>query len=279
MIKKMSQYDSEVIEKYRHLLKKDPRSQVFAPLAEAYRETGQIVLAEKIAREGLKHNPQFAAGHLVLGKIFKDQKKLTEALEAVQKALQFSPENLLAHQIEGDLLIELKRPQEALRSFKMVLLLNPLSSKAKKIVSKLESLSASEYTDDVFSMMKLKDVSFQPPPDKNPDSPEVEKSSTASSTASLQRSLSLLDAFLVRNDLAMANKVLSKAREDLGPHEELDRRERILKSRTQSSLLAPLQADQPEKIAPLASREKQIRQKKLQILKRMLRVIDEKRVL
>lgn len=278
----MPKYDKAVIEKYRQLLKKDPHSQVFAPLADAYREAGDLALAEKIVREGQRRHPQFAAGLVVLCRILKDQERFQEALAVIKNALEFSSENLLAHQLEGDLLLELKRPQEALKSYKMVLFLNPLSAKARKIVQKLESLTAADYEEDVFAMTKLGSVSNLKPlheaenTEESTIKPGAGEIQAHHQTRSLLRALSLLDAFIVRNDLEKANEVLIQAKSELGFHPDLEKREKILKSRGKTALLSGgEQAEDAIKIIPRMNRENEIAHKKLEKLQLLLRKIEE----
>ena len=277
----MSKYDSMVIEKYRQLLKKDPTSQAFAPLADAHREAGDLVLAEKIAREGLHRHPDFAAGLIVLAKILKDQKKLDEALTSIKKASQLSTDNLLAHQLEGDILLDIKKPHEALKAYKMVLFLNPQSVKARKIVQKLESLTAADYEEDVFAMTKLEPLNLHSAP---PVTAEVSitKSKSISDlpaltlTRSLQRTLSLLDAFIVRNDLTKAHEILAQSKLEFGSQVELDKREKILRSRNQTALLVGNERpSEAQIIQPRMSREKEIAQLKLEKLRMLLRKIEE----
>ena len=278
----MAKYDKAVIEKYRQLLKKDPNSQAFAPLADAYREAGDLALAEKIVREGQRRHPQFAAGLVVLCRILKDQERFQEALAVIKNAIELSSENILAHQIEGDILLELKRPQEALKSYKMVLFLNPLSAKARKVVQKLESLTAADYEDDVFSMTKLDSLAkAKSQQDSVTQEASITKLGTGESqansqTRSLQRVLSLLDAFIIRNDLQKASEVLTQAKSELGFHPDLEKREKILKSRGQTALLSGSEeAEDAIKIVPRMSRENEIVQKKLEKLQLLLRKIED----
>lgn len=278
----MAKYDPVVIEKYRQLLKKDPSSQVFAPLADAYREAGEFALAERMAREGLNRHPEFTAGLVVLAKILKDQKKLEEALIVVQKASHMSSDNLLSHQLEGDILLELKKPQEALKAYKMVLFLNPQSVKARKVVQKLESLTAIDYEEDVFAMAKLEPLSLRPHPKADP-APRTDPSlsqpieaSASSATRSLQRTLSLLDAFIVRNDLAKAHEILNEAKSEFGAQPELSQRERLLRSRNQTALLVGNEhVSDAQAIEPRQSREREIAHRKLEKLQMLLRKIED----
>jgi len=55
----MQDIQPELIEKYQIQLEKDPKSQVFAPLSEAYRKMGLLEEAFRIAVRGVQFNPQF----------------------------------------------------------------------------------------------------------------------------------------------------------------------------------------------------------------------------
>ncbi|RYZ63813.1 MAG: hypothetical protein EOP09_17015, partial [Proteobacteria bacterium] len=68
----MPKIEATAIEKYQLLLQKDPNSQVFAPLAEAYREIGMLKEAEVVVRAGVKRHPHFAAGFVVYARVARD---------------------------------------------------------------------------------------------------------------------------------------------------------------------------------------------------------------
>jgi tetratricopeptide (TPR) repeat protein len=116
----MPKIEASAIEKYQVIMQKDPNSQVFAPLAEAYREMGMMKEAEQIARLGVKRHPQFASGFVVYARIMKDVGRPEDSLKLVQKAIELSPENLMAHNLQAEIYLQSKRPKEALKAFKMV---------------------------------------------------------------------------------------------------------------------------------------------------------------
>lgn len=60
----------ESIEKYREILRRDPNSQVFAALADAYRELGMLADAEKTARHGVERHPSYVSGLVALGRVW-----------------------------------------------------------------------------------------------------------------------------------------------------------------------------------------------------------------
>ena len=63
----------ERIEKCQRLLDADPNSQIFAALAEAYRKKGDLDLAFRICKNGLKVHNNYGSAHVVMAKINLDR--------------------------------------------------------------------------------------------------------------------------------------------------------------------------------------------------------------
>lgn len=274
------------IEKFQALLQKDPNSQVFAPLAEAYRELKMLREAENTIRNGMKRHPNFVSGLVTMAKILRDLGKVTEAIPPLKKAIQFAPENILAHQISAELYLANKQPKEALKSFKMVLFLNPRSQVAQKAIQKLESLTADEYDDDVFEMTRIKSVKMagagfgdddemieeiQPQTLGGLRSPAAELLATVSAMPKpLERMMSLIDAFIVRHDLDKARMLLRETEREFGQHPEILRR---FKSLDQPQPLAP--QEDAVNIVPMA--DQRTADKKLRLLNRLLLNVESYR--
>jgi tetratricopeptide (TPR) repeat protein len=129
---------SSFVERYQLLYEKDPRSKVFAPLAEAYRKMGLLDEAIDLASRGVQDHPNFASGRVALGKCYVQKAQFQEASEQLKIAAELSPENLLAHQLLAECYARLKKPVEALNAYKIVLFLNPNDSRVAEIVRKLE---------------------------------------------------------------------------------------------------------------------------------------------
>ncbi|MDG0816092.1 tetratricopeptide repeat protein [Bdellovibrio svalbardensis] len=272
----MPKIEASAIEKYQTLLAKDPNSQVFAPLAEAYREMGMMKEALQVVTSGVQRHPQFVGGLVTYAKILRDAGKLPQALETLKKATNLAPENILAHQLTAEVQLGSKNPKEALKAFKMVLFLNPNSKTAQKAVQKLESLTADEYDEEVFAMAKLPNVNLDAAPPERPQatSPAIPepmyKPAPQPKNKAMERMLSLIDAFIVRNDLEKAHALLKDTRVEFGDHPEIERRMKTLQVRY----------NEPEEampLKPLRSREELIHQKKLETLEMMLRRIEEYR--
>ncbi|MCB0418424.1 MAG: tetratricopeptide repeat protein [Bdellovibrionales bacterium] len=123
---------------YLRRYKEDPKSRVFAPLAEAYRRMGKVEEAIAICREGLTHHPEFTGGRVALAKCYMDKKQFSEAKLELEKIIDQVPENLLAQRLLGDTYQALDDSESALHCYKMALLLSPSDVALAERVKKLE---------------------------------------------------------------------------------------------------------------------------------------------
>lgn len=268
----MSLFTPEAVARFEDVMRKDPNSQVFAPLADAYRAEGRLPDAEKLSADGVRRHPNFAGGWVVRGKVLRELKRLKEAEEALRKASLLAPENLLALQLLGEVCLEQKNPKESLKVFKRALFINPLAEKAKRIVSKLESLTADEYGEDLFSMTKLTPLQ-ESEPAKKPTPAEAPK--PGEPPKGLVRMLSLIDAFIVRNDIVRADQLVDETRVEFGDHPEIEQRQKLLQRRKASQLSSSSEVAQP--LTPVTSREDTIRERKIETLRSLLRNIERAR--
>jgi tetratricopeptide (TPR) repeat protein len=275
--KNMASYPKEVIEKYRGVLKKTPDSQVFAPLAEAYRENGELELAEKVCKEGLRKHPSHVSAWVILAKILKDKNNWDEAIKALNQALKLSGSNILAHQLMGEVFLEKRDTSQAMKAFKMVLLLNPHNQKVKKILERIESHSAKDFQEDMFEFKRLNINPEAPLSGVNLESTRsqiIEPNKLESEQVyqrTLQRIISLVDAFIARNQLKQANSLLESSLRDYPEDKDLLYRQKVLKARSQPSFIV---SENPNLSADL---KKQSKQAKLDKLNRILQRIQDAR--
>lgn len=259
----MQEIQPELIEKYQILLQKDPKSQVFAPLTEAYRRMGMAEEAFRIAVRGVQFNPQFGGGRIALAKVFLDRENLKSATDELEKAVDLSPDNIMAHLLLGDCYLKSKRPKDALRSFKMVLFLAPNNEKAQKVVRKLESLTADEYEEDLFEMKQLPQVDYG----KAERADALKPLDHGAVTSGLDRILSLSDAYIVRGDLEKAHEVLSQAESGFGRHPEFIKRLKLVSHRHMDI--------EPEKNGPPPNRERARLDSKIEMLQDLLKRVRQ----
>ncbi|MES3037057.1 MAG: tetratricopeptide repeat protein [Bdellovibrionota bacterium] len=267
----MARLSPDVIEKYKKILKGDPQSLIFASLADAYRENRQLPDAEALAREGVQRHPHFARGWVVLGRILQDRGQMDEAIAALEKAVRLEPDNLLAHQVMGDLFLAIKNSKEALRSYKKVLFLNPLAAKARKVVEKLESQTAADYDDETFVMASADATSMQ-------KLGEVAKRIQGeiqgkAAPQQLLRLLSLVDAFIARNDFSKALEIVDEGIQEWGEDSELTRRRQFLRRHSQAASMLRT-SDEPV-LKPSLRRTKELQQLKAQRLEALLQKVQK----
>ena len=267
ILKGMSRIPVETIRQYEKALQKDPQSKIFAPLADAYREMGRVDEAEALARDGIRRHPQYVGGYLALARVFMTHRRSEDAETCLKKAIEVSPENLLAYQLLGQVYVDLKRPQEALKAHKMVLFLNPLSEKSRQAVEKLETLSATEYEDELFEMRSLKEEQPRGPLTIAPRTSSTEARSGLASN--LERSLSFIDALIVRNELGRAREMLYELSQQYPDSTAIQRR---------WSYFDDAGTPEPEEsLRPLMNRERQIWERKRALLEEILGRIQRHR--
>lgn len=244
------------INRYQEIYRREPESKIFAPLAEAYRKAGQLEHAFEIAKKGLKDHPEFASGQVTFARILIDMNESESAIEHLKLATEMSPDNFLAHKLLGETYIQMKQLTKALQVFKMALYLDPMDEFAKKMVKKLESLSAADFDDETIFA----------------NAPSVGHGSLVNSTKSfkvlgheLDRYVSLIDAYVSRNDYVRASSTLSEALDKLGKSPELQRRQIFLAQRFE---------DSSQKLSEIDT----VANQQLKVLNQLLLRIEDRRV-
>ncbi|MDH3424492.1 MAG: hypothetical protein OEN00_15970 [Gemmatimonadota bacterium] len=75
---------------------RDPEGRVFAPLADAYRRSGEIQQAVRLLNAGLARHPHFVPGHVVAAQLYVEQGLAAEATIAARAALELDGDNVNA---------------------------------------------------------------------------------------------------------------------------------------------------------------------------------------
>ncbi|MCJ8276976.1 MAG: tetratricopeptide repeat protein [Bdellovibrionales bacterium] len=204
------QYDAKKIEEYQLVLLKNPRSPVFAALAEAYRKMGLLEEALETTHKGLRHNPEFVSGLVAHAKVLYEMRNYSEALRALKKATLLKPENLLALRLTAHCYIKQKKHLIALKTYKKLLTMSPNDEKAQTFIRKwefLESLSFSDVEID-FNLDQVEDwVGNLPGP---------------------EYVVHLVDSFLGQNDEKTAARILDVGRLMWPRDHDLKEREAIV---------------------------------------------------
>jgi tetratricopeptide (TPR) repeat protein len=129
---------SALLAKYFGLYKKNPRSKVFAPLAEAFRKLGMMDDALKILRDGIRNHPSYALGYIVLAHCYYDQEKYELTYNTLRPIITQNADNISLQKIFAQACIHMGHLEEALDTYKYLLFMNPRDKFFASEVKKLE---------------------------------------------------------------------------------------------------------------------------------------------
>jgi tetratricopeptide (TPR) repeat protein len=133
------------IEQLADLWRANPKSGVWAQLANAYFQSGLIVEAIDTCLEGLRITPQNIQGILVLAKCLLKQGRLDEAIACYGDILSFDPQNLVALSQIAQLYYSKYDYVSAYQTYKEVLIVNPYDAVALGRIKQLEEAKGRDY--------------------------------------------------------------------------------------------------------------------------------------
>lgn len=116
---------SSLLAKYSLMYEKNPKSRVFAPLAESYRKIGLHDDAFKVLREGQKYHPDYVLGYIVLANCYFDIDKFELAYSTLKPFTSKNLDNISMQKLFSQICINLGHLEEALDTFKYLLFVNP----------------------------------------------------------------------------------------------------------------------------------------------------------
>jgi tetratricopeptide (TPR) repeat protein len=128
-----------LIYQYLKKFQEDPRSRVFAPLAEAYRKAGLVEQAIQVAREGLDIHPNFMGGRVALARALFDQKEYQQVIDELAPVVREVPDNCVAQRLLAESYLILGQLAQSLDAYKMLLYFNPSDSETARLVAELEA--------------------------------------------------------------------------------------------------------------------------------------------
>ncbi len=267
------------IESLQIELQSNPKSLSFAQLADLYLAQNLIEDAENLLLRSLKYHPKSVSGHMLLGRVYQLKNDDQNALEQFNICLQKAPNNWTCYLLRAQIYLKIQKPKLALHDFKQVMLHNPRNLGVRKSIIRLEALTADEYDDDLFEIKTIHQISevklsIDPISDSNEiGTPEA----STKISPRLERILSLVDAFVVRQDYQKALKLLRECQAEFG--EQTHHVNEI-----QSRLLKLSQFEKVEKLRPKEAahtsqaRQSLIVEKKQKALELLLRRIQESQI-
>lgn len=135
----MDSRGTPILYNYLKKYQENPRSRIFAPLAEAYRKAGLIEEAIEIAKEGLAVHPNFVGGKVALARAYFDKKQYKDVISLLSTVVSEVPDNLVAQRLLAESGLMLGHIKIALESYKMILYYHPHDQETTRLVWELES--------------------------------------------------------------------------------------------------------------------------------------------
>jgi hypothetical protein len=121
-----------------------PDSLAFARLADLYRKTGKIDRAIDICEKGIKLNPAYITGHLVLSRCYLKQKRLEEAAETLKKVCAMDWRNIAAIWMLADIYLQLGLTEKAGDLCALLVKLDPWDKFAGKKAAQFKGSGTSD---------------------------------------------------------------------------------------------------------------------------------------
>lgn len=131
--------------RYQSDYEKNPRSRVFAPLAEMYRKVGMVEKAMEILVLGIKYNPDYVMGYLGLGFCYYDIKQYKLAYDTIKNLIESHRDNLRLQKLFVDVCMALTFYEEALSTCKYLVFINPRDKESVDNLAILEDKVANLY--------------------------------------------------------------------------------------------------------------------------------------
>jgi tetratricopeptide (TPR) repeat protein len=120
------------------MYKKNPRSKVFAPLAESFRKMGMLDDAYKILKDGIRNHPNYTLGYIVLAHCYFDQEKFELTYNTLRPIVAQNADNISLQKVFAKSCMHLGHLEEALDTYKYLLFMNPKDKFFSEEVKKLE---------------------------------------------------------------------------------------------------------------------------------------------
>jgi tetratricopeptide (TPR) repeat protein len=106
-------------------LGREPSSQAFAALAEAYRRAGRLDEAVALCRQGLERYPGYSTARFILAKALLDREDVAAARSEVERFLAGEPDHEPALRLAVECAVRLADPRAALTHLRRLAILDP----------------------------------------------------------------------------------------------------------------------------------------------------------
>jgi tetratricopeptide (TPR) repeat protein len=145
---------SPEIEQLNQKLQADPKSRVFAQLADAYRKANLLDEAIDTSQKGLKNHPRYAVAHIILGRCYLAKSVYGLARDEFQLAIKDDPQSLVGYKLLAETYEKQQMLPEAIKYYQLVLDLEPTDIALAEKIANLKNIQP----------IKPETVPVSPPP-------------------------------------------------------------------------------------------------------------------
>jgi len=115
-------------------LKDNPKSLLFARLADLYLQEERTDEAIALCLKGLEHHSSYVTGHFVLGKAYMAKGDSERAEEQFKKVLSHDQQYLAAHKLLGDLMAKMGWENKAVMHYRNLLSMDPMDEETRQML-------------------------------------------------------------------------------------------------------------------------------------------------
>ena len=126
------------IEQLKDKYDRSPESRIFAPLADAYRKSGEVDKAIELCEKGLEGYPDYASAHVILGKCFYDKGATERSRAEFERVIEIDPENMVALKFMGDILMSEGDRDASISCYSRILAIDPTNEEVSEKLKGLE---------------------------------------------------------------------------------------------------------------------------------------------
>ncbi len=152
--------EEESIRYLEERLKENPKSLLFARLAEFYVHRGRIDEAIELCSQGIQHHPDYLTGHYILGKAYDTKGDQEKAEAEYKKVLSHDCHYLAAHKALGDMMLAMGWEDKAALHYREILRIDPLEEEIHELLNSLTL--GSESVEDVAVKEQKGSMNFRP---------------------------------------------------------------------------------------------------------------------
>lgn len=129
---------ASALSRYLDLYERNPRSKVFAPLADVYRQLGMYQEALDVLKNGLALHPYYLLGKVVLAHVYSDTGKDRQVLQVLEPLVLKNLDHYLLQKLYAKSHLNLGGTEEAWEVLKNLQFLNPKDQEVSDLINKIE---------------------------------------------------------------------------------------------------------------------------------------------